>query len=100
MANMRVYGTCCARVLRAKFVTVHWPLQAVSCFAALPHCPQALGVALKLTFQGQNQLGYIHFYVFIAVSWCSTSSPPVPFRDLQTWHMCCCCSIIFTSVGL
>lgn len=28
---------------------------------------QALGVALKLTFQGQNQLGYLQFYVFLGV---------------------------------
>jgi hypothetical protein len=29
---------------------------------------QALGVAIKLTFQGQNQLAYLQFYVFLGVS--------------------------------
>jgi hypothetical protein len=29
---------------------------------------QALGVALKLTFQGQNQLKFMQFYVFLVVS--------------------------------
>lgn len=28
---------------------------------------QALGVALKLTFQGQNQLAFLQFYVFLGV---------------------------------
>lgn len=28
---------------------------------------QALGVALKLTFQGDNQLVDVHFYLFLAV---------------------------------
>lgn len=34
-----------------------------------PTCcpPQALGVALKLTFQGDNQLIYVHTYVFMLV---------------------------------
>lgn len=32
---------------------------------------QALGVALKLTFQGQNQLAYLQFYVFLGVRVCS-----------------------------
>lgn len=31
---------------------------------------QALGVALKLTFQGQNQLAYLQFYVFLGVRVC------------------------------
>lgn len=31
-------------------------------------CHQALGVALKLTFQGDNQMVYIHFYLFLLVS--------------------------------
>eukprot|EP00882_Tetradesmus_deserticola_P030010 GHRQ01033662.1.p2 GENE.GHRQ01033662.1~~GHRQ01033662.1.p2 ORF type:complete len:118 (+),score=49.18 GHRQ01033662.1:786-1139(+) len=28
---------------------------------------KALGVALKLTFQGDNQLAYVHFYLFLLI---------------------------------
>lgn len=37
------------------------------CLCCCHRCCQALGVALKLTFQGDNQLMYIHFYLFLLV---------------------------------
>jgi hypothetical protein len=40
---------------------------ALRCNCCCCCCHQALGVALKLTFQGDNQLAYIHFYLFLLV---------------------------------
>lgn len=37
------------------------------CGTAAAYVTQALGVALKLTFQGDNQLVDVHFYLFLAV---------------------------------
>lgn len=51
-------------VTRAHVLAVmHDALTSLLCYC----CMQALGVALKLTFQGDNQLFYIQFYVFLVV---------------------------------
>lgn len=50
---------------------------------------QALGVAIKLTFQGQNQLAYLQFYVFLGVSLACTCGRHVDPQHTCTAHLYC-----------
>lgn len=65
MTSVVLSQTLCPSVIGLSVRMVHGcsSLPTSVCVVA-----QALGVALKLTFQGQNQLAYLQFYVFLGVS--------------------------------
>jgi hypothetical protein len=61
----------CACLAGRRGIATVWLCSLVAPAHQLPVCccgtVQALGVAIKLTFQGQNQLAYLQFYVFLGV---------------------------------